>query len=54
LLIYNADIKIIKIITKSPIKKKINGGISLNTEVKEVYKDDHMNYFFENNNKSYA
>ncbi|KAG4091173.1 hypothetical protein H8356DRAFT_1356694 [Neocallimastix lanati (nom. inval.)] len=30
-----SNIKIIKIITKSPIKKKINGGISLNTEVKE-------------------
>jgi len=42
--------KIIKIITKNSIvKKKIRGGISLNTEIKK----EHINQFFEDYNDSY-
>jgi len=46
--------KIIKIITKNSIvKKKIRGGISLNTEIKKEHKDEHINQFFEDYNDSY-
>jgi len=54
-ILLNVDLKrIIKIGTKNIITRtKIKGSMSLNTEVKEEYKDEHMNHFFEDYNDSY-